>query len=239
MILYSGNWGLAHDDATFVEGYARYRRQSTHGLTFWLNAVGAKADRVESELRTRGLPVYRSKPVPLEILPQLLLAADVHLITLRDAFVGYVLPSKIHACIESGKSDLIHRQREVGCSPPGQRRLCPRANTSGSMLVTSTEWRTSCIWWSGQQRIVRRGHKGLYESQLRAFSDSEANNETNSRRSPRRMRCQVAAGTIASCRSAASRARQVIKIRVAIAISADRQPSRKTEHSALVAAART
>jgi hypothetical protein len=27
----------------------------------------------------------------------------VHLITLRDAFVGYVLPSKVHACIASGK----------------------------------------------------------------------------------------------------------------------------------------
>jgi hypothetical protein len=31
----------------------------------------------------------------------------VHLITLRDAFVGYVLPSKIHACIESGKRILF------------------------------------------------------------------------------------------------------------------------------------
>jgi hypothetical protein len=47
--------------------------------------------------------IYRSSLVPLEELPRLLLAADVHLITLRDAFVGYVLPSKIHACIESGK----------------------------------------------------------------------------------------------------------------------------------------
>jgi hypothetical protein len=29
------------------------------------------------------------------------------LITLRDAFVGYVLPSKVHACIESGKRVLF------------------------------------------------------------------------------------------------------------------------------------
>src|SRR5262249_15533520 len=40
-------------------------------------------------------------------LPQLLLAADVHLITLRDPFVGYVLPSKVHACIQSGKRILF------------------------------------------------------------------------------------------------------------------------------------
>jgi hypothetical protein len=72
-----------------------------------LNAAGAKADRVERELRARGVPIYRSSLVPLEDLPRLLVAAHVHLITLRDAFVGYVLPSKIHACIESGKRVLF------------------------------------------------------------------------------------------------------------------------------------
>jgi hypothetical protein len=103
VILYSGNWGVAHDEHTFIEAYSQYFLQSRGGLRFWLNAVGAKADWVESELRHRGTFVYRSSPVPLEQLPGLLIAADVHLITLRDAFVGYVLPSKVHACIESGK----------------------------------------------------------------------------------------------------------------------------------------
>jgi hypothetical protein len=103
VILYSGNWGIVHDDDTFIEAYSKYFRQSRHGLRFWLNAVGSRVDRVEGELRRRGTFVYRSSPVPLEQLPSLLVAADVHLITLRDAFVGYVLPSKVHACIESGK----------------------------------------------------------------------------------------------------------------------------------------
>jgi len=103
VVLYSGNWGVAHDDDTFIEAYSQYSRESKHGLKFWLNAVGAKADRVENELRRRGSFVHRTHPVPLEQLPPLLIAADVHLITLRDAFVGYVLPSKVHACIESGK----------------------------------------------------------------------------------------------------------------------------------------
>ena len=103
VILYSGNWGLAHDENTFIDAYTRYCQQSTQGLRFWLNAKGAKADRVEAELRARGTPIYRSSTVPLADLPQLLLAADLHLITLRDPFVGYVLPSKIHACVESGK----------------------------------------------------------------------------------------------------------------------------------------
>jgi hypothetical protein len=103
VILYSGNWGVAHDESTFIEAYTQYSYQSQDGLKFWLNATGAKADRVERELRSRGVPVYRSSLVPLDDLPSLLLAADVHLVTLRNPFVGYVLPSKIHACIESGK----------------------------------------------------------------------------------------------------------------------------------------
>jgi hypothetical protein len=107
VILYSGNWGVAHDENTFIEAYAAYRLQSKCGLALWLNAAGAKADRVETALRSRGLPVYRSRLVPLEDLPKLLLTADVHLITLHDAFVGYVVPSKVHACIESGKRILF------------------------------------------------------------------------------------------------------------------------------------
>src|SRR5262249_22104498 len=103
VILYSGNWGVAHDENTFIEAYAQYLLQSKLGLRFWLNATGAKADRVERELRSRSLPIYRSNLVPLEELPRLLISVDVHLITLRNPFVGYLLPSKVHACIESRK----------------------------------------------------------------------------------------------------------------------------------------
>jgi hypothetical protein len=107
VILYSGNWGVAHDESTFIEAYARYVTSSSHPLRLWINATGAKADRVERELRARGVPFYRSHLVPLEKLASLLTAVDVHLVTLRDAFVGYVLPSKVHACIESGKRILF------------------------------------------------------------------------------------------------------------------------------------
>jgi hypothetical protein len=112
VILYSGNWGVAHDEATFIDAYCKYFRGTKTPLLFWLNATGAKADRVEGELQSRGVPVYRSKLVPLGDLPRLLLAADVHLITLRDAFVGYVLPSKVHACIDSGKRILFVGSQE-------------------------------------------------------------------------------------------------------------------------------
>jgi hypothetical protein len=107
VVLYSGNWGVAHDENTFIEAYSQYFFQSKSALRFWLNGTGAKADRVERELRSRGVRIYRSRLVPLQDLPRLLLTADVHLVTLRDAFVGYVLPSKIHAIIESGRRVLF------------------------------------------------------------------------------------------------------------------------------------
>jgi hypothetical protein len=45
-------------------------------------------------LRDERLPYLRSTLVPLEELARLLITPHAHLITLSDAFVGYVLPSK-------------------------------------------------------------------------------------------------------------------------------------------------
>jgi hypothetical protein len=154
IILYSGNWGVAHDEKTFVEAYARYLPQSEPGLRFWLNATGAKADRVESELRSRGLPIYRSSLVPLEDLPRLLLAADVHLITLRDAFVGYVLPSKIHACIESGKRILF-----VGSEGSDVHAL------ANSALPSDRYWRVDVGDIDGLVNTLRVIERGLIDEQ--------------------------------------------------------------------------
>jgi len=63
-----------------------------------------------------GRPVV---PVPLARLAGVLRAADVHLITLSDAFVGYVLPSKVYACIESGRPVLF-----IGSRRSDVHRLC-------------------------------------------------------------------------------------------------------------------
>ena len=104
LLLYSGNFGVAHDHETFLEGYRRHHREGSGRVALWLNATGAKADRVAEALLLEGLPFHRSRPVPLEMLPQLLATPHAHLVTLRDEFVGYVLPSKIYGCIQSGRS---------------------------------------------------------------------------------------------------------------------------------------
>ncbi len=103
VLLYSGNYGVAHDHTTLIAGYTKHHRQGSGRVVLWLNATGAKADSVEAALRAASLPVHRGRPVQLSDVAPLLLAADGHLITLRDAFVGYVLPSKVYACLESGR----------------------------------------------------------------------------------------------------------------------------------------
>jgi hypothetical protein len=54
-------------------------------------------------LEAQGLPFHSSPPVPLERLPGLLLAPHGHLISLKDRFVGYVVPSKVYGCLETAK----------------------------------------------------------------------------------------------------------------------------------------
>lgn len=126
LLLYSGNFGVAHDHETFVEGYRRHHRQGSGRVVLWLNATGAKADRVEEVLRREGLPVHRGRPVPLELLPRLLVTPDAHLITLRDEFVGYVLPSKVYGCLRSGREVLY-----VGSKRSDVHLLCSREIPDG------------------------------------------------------------------------------------------------------------
>jgi hypothetical protein len=102
LLLYSGNWGVAHDYATFLAGYELHCRRGSGRFLLWLNAVGNAVGSIEEELKRRALPYIRGTPVPLDQLSSLLVTPDAHLITLSDPFVGFVLPSKVHACIQSG-----------------------------------------------------------------------------------------------------------------------------------------
>ena len=121
LLLYSGNWGVAHDHATFVEGYTRHHRAGNGRVLLWLNAVGGGAATVATALTDLGLPFVRGTPVPLEQLASLLVTADAHLITLLDEFVGYVLPSKVYGCVESGKPVLF-----IGSAASDVHRICTK-----------------------------------------------------------------------------------------------------------------
>lgn len=101
VLLYSGNYGVAHEVDTVFEGFRLHHANGSGRTVLWLSAAGVGAAELAERLRAAALPFHRSAPVPLERLPGLLLAPDGHLVTLKDSFVGYVMPSKIYACIES------------------------------------------------------------------------------------------------------------------------------------------
>ena len=103
VLLYSGNYGVAHEVETVYEGYRRHHQEGTGRVRLWLSAAGSGTDELVHRCAAADLPFYRSAPVPLERLPGLLLAPDAHLVALKDSFVGFVMPSKIYACIASGR----------------------------------------------------------------------------------------------------------------------------------------
>ena len=123
VLLYSGNFGVAHEADTLVQGLIRHHRVGSDQFALWLNASGSKVYSVAQELKAAEIPFKASAPVDLEKLPALLAAADVHLITLRQGFSGVVLPSKIYACIQSAKAILF-----VGPASSDVHLLCSQAS---------------------------------------------------------------------------------------------------------------
>jgi len=119
LLLYSGNWGVAHDSSTFISGYLLHHLEGSGRLVLWLNAVGSAVNAIADQLDYHKLPYIRGAPVPLKELGSLLVTPDAHLITLSDPFVGFVLPSKVHASIESGLPILY-----IGSPRSDVHRLC-------------------------------------------------------------------------------------------------------------------
>lgn len=122
VLLYSGNYGTAHDVETVVQGLKRHHHGGSGQFGLWLNATGPNADRIERDLTALDIPVARTQPVAREALPSLLAAAGVHLITLRPEFAGIVFPSKVYGCILSRRPILF-----VGPENSDVHMLCMRA----------------------------------------------------------------------------------------------------------------
>ena len=162
VILYSGNWGVAHDETTFIEAYSEYFRQSKLGLRFWLNATGAKADRVERELRSRGVPVYRSSSGstrgPAAIAPCCGCAPGNVARSIRRLCAAFE-NSRLHRV---GKKNPLRRQPGLRCSPLGQPRAATRPVLSGR------HWRCG---WIGE-RLARHGTRGRERTQTRRRADT-------------------------------------------------------------------
>ncbi len=111
-LLYSGNLGEAHDIETFAEAYRRHVQEGANRVRLWLNATGTKKARLAEFCRQHDLPIHVTPPVPLDELAGVLSAASMHLVSLGQPFWGYVIPSKIYACLESRRPILYIGPRE-------------------------------------------------------------------------------------------------------------------------------
>ncbi|MDP1737495.1 MAG: hypothetical protein Q8L23_08640 [Caulobacter sp.] len=100
ILLYSGNLGVAHDIDTLCQAYERHVRHGSDRVRLWLNGVGGRVESLRGFCAERDLPLHFSAPAALEDLPEVLRACDGHLVLLGTPFWGYVLPSKIYACLE-------------------------------------------------------------------------------------------------------------------------------------------
>lgn len=139
LLLYSGNWGVAHDVETFLQAYIEHHRNGSGTVLLWLNATGNSASQVADKLKAAHVPHIRSGLVPLDQLASLLRTPDAHLITLKTAFVGYVLPSKVYACIESGLPVIF-----VGPTGSDVHTLC-RERSSGSYFHVAIGDVVECV----------------------------------------------------------------------------------------------
>lgn len=101
LLLYSGNMGTAHEVETFCAAYRRHVETGSNRVRLWINGTGKGIGAVRAYCEAHRLPLHVTPPAPLTSLPGILLAADAHLVLLGDPFWGYVLPSKIYACLES------------------------------------------------------------------------------------------------------------------------------------------
>jgi hypothetical protein len=124
VLLYSGNFGVAHDAETLTQGFAAYCRGGGRAVGLWLNATGPGADAVGEALARDGLPFARTAPVPLDQLPSILVSADAHVICLKPEFAGLVLPSKVFGCLASRRPILF-----VGPEASDVHELCTSDNS--------------------------------------------------------------------------------------------------------------
>ncbi len=97
--IHAGNLGFYGAWNTLIEA-AKILRNQNIGLVF----VGDGANRASIEASAAGLPNVRFVPFrPVEQIPHVMVAGDVHIVTVRRGLEGVVVPSKLYSILASGR----------------------------------------------------------------------------------------------------------------------------------------
>ncbi len=118
--LHAGNLGFYGAWDSLLKAADILRNENT-GLVF----VGDGANRAALEISAKPLPNVRFLPFfPVEEVPQVMMAGDVHIVTVRRGLEGVVVPSKLYSILAAGRpvlaiaaaeSDAARIVRESGC----------------------------------------------------------------------------------------------------------------------------
>ncbi|HMP03323.1 MAG TPA: glycosyltransferase family 4 protein [Gemmatales bacterium] len=103
-LLYSGNFGRAHEYAEFL-ALARQLRDT--GIVLGFAVRGNRAAELTAAVTPEDTNVRFLPFVPESELAQHLAAADVHLVSLRQHWTGIVVPSKFFGSLASGRPVLF------------------------------------------------------------------------------------------------------------------------------------
>ena len=114
VIMHSGNIGLSQDFETLLS--VAKLTKNNDALVYIFVGDGSRKPFVENQINTNDLKNVRLVPYQsFSKLSQSLSAADIHYVSLRSAFKGCIVPSKIYGILAAGKPVLgnVPPQSEV------------------------------------------------------------------------------------------------------------------------------
>ncbi|HEY6169992.1 MAG TPA: glycosyltransferase family 4 protein [Verrucomicrobiae bacterium] len=151
VVMYSGNFGLAHTFDALLDAAALLRERATH-VAFLLVGDGPRLAWLKEQTASRKLDNVRLLPPrPRAQLADSLGAADVHLISMREGLSGLVVPSKIYAVFAAGRAAIFLGPQDSEAAQLILRHRC------GSVLpAASGEALAECVLkWSANREELR------------------------------------------------------------------------------------
>ena len=108
VVLHAGNLGFYGAWGTLLKAAEMLRNENT-GLVF----VGDGANRASVAAAAAGAPNVRFLPFrPVEQVPHVMMAGDLHVVTVRRGLEGVVVPSKLYSTLAAGRPVLAVAPKE-------------------------------------------------------------------------------------------------------------------------------
>ncbi|HCR49146.1 MAG TPA: glycosyltransferase family 4 protein [Rhodothermales bacterium] len=148
VVMYSGNFGLAHPFDEILESARILKKQNPH-IRFLLIGDGPRKSQIEHVIQAHNLDNVLLLPYqPKDVLAQSLSAADLHLATMFPTLRGLVVPSKVYGIMAVGRPTLF-----IG-SPESEVARLIQENDAGDVLedIQAEQLVKRIEWWSRNPR---------------------------------------------------------------------------------------